>query len=115
MAFRETELAEIKTAIDEYLRLKRPPPEIRDKLDIVCLVDGQSMVVAELRPVWRNPSETMTIPMAKATYVRSHGWWKVFWKRKDLKWHRYDPTPVVPTVKAFFRLITEDKYHCFWG
>jgi hypothetical protein len=115
MAFTTTERAALEAAIEDYLRVSRPPLEIRDQVDVVCSVSGQSVEVAESRPVWRNPGERMTIPVARATFVRSSGHWRVFWMRRDLKWHGYEPCPTVPSLGAFFALITEDEHCCFWG
>lgn len=43
--------------------------------------------------------------MAKATYVKKSGIWKVFWMRADLKWHRYEPVPEVSTLDEFLRIV----------
>ncbi|HYP68298.1 MAG TPA: DUF3024 domain-containing protein [Thiobacillaceae bacterium] len=45
----------------------------------------------------------MESPVAKATYVKTQGMWKVYWMRADLKWHGYAPAPKVQTVDAFSR------------
>ena len=37
--------------------------------------------------------------VAKATYVRARGVWRVFWQRRDLKWHSYEPQPEVESVE----------------
>jgi hypothetical protein len=57
----------------------------------------------------------MEHPVAKTTYVRSRGVWRVFWMRRDLKWHRYEPAPEVKTIEAFCALVSEDAYACFFG
>jgi Protein of unknown function (DUF3024) len=54
-------------------------------------------------------------PVAKATYVKAGSVWRVFWRRRDLKWHRYDPTPDVDSLESFLRLVDEDEHGCFWG
>ena len=37
------------------------------------------------------------------------------WMRADLKWHRYEPCPTVPTIEDFIAAIDEDSYGCFFG
>jgi hypothetical protein len=32
----------------------------------------------------------------------------VFWQRRGLKWHSYDPTPEVKSVEEFASLVGED-------
>ena len=53
--------------------------------------------------------------MAKATYVKADAVWRVFWQRRDLKWHRYHPAPEVDSLEAFLQLVNEDEHGCFWG
>ena len=70
----------------------------------------------ESRPAWRGPAnEEHESPVAKATYVRSRCVWQVFWQRRDLKWHSYDPTPEVKSVEEFVSLVGEDAHACFLG
>jgi hypothetical protein len=41
--------------------------------------------------------------------------WKVYWKRADLKWHRYEPVPEVSAIEKFLAVVKEDEYSCFFG
>jgi uncharacterized protein Usg len=47
--------------------------------------------------------------------VKAQDVWRVFWQRADLKWHRYDPAPEVPSLEDFLQLVQEDKHACFFG
>jgi hypothetical protein len=106
---------EVKTAGDEFLKNNRPSEEIRDRLDLSYRIEGLSVVVFEIRPSFRNPAERHEEYVAKTTFVKSAGIWKVFWMRADLKWHAYPEKPKVKTIKAFFDLVEEDALHCFFG
>lgn len=53
--------------------------------------------------------------MAKATYVRTRKHWGVFWMRRDLKWHSYDPQPVVETIEEFLEIVDRDQLCCSFG
>ena len=53
--------------------------------------------------------------VAKATYVKADAVWRVFWQRRDLKWHRYDPAPGVDSLEAFLQLVDQDEHGCFCG
>jgi len=109
----------IQTQIDQageaFLKKNRPEPEIREELDIAYRTEGLNLFIVEIRPVWNNPSEKMEQPVAKATFVKSKGIWKVFWMRADLKWHAYPDQPQVKTVEEFFELVDKDELHCFFG
>ena len=58
MPFTEFETASIVAAMSDFMAKRRPPPDIRDKLDLAYRIEGQSVVIFEIRPFWRDPSET---------------------------------------------------------
>ncbi len=98
------------------MQKRRPPPHIRPKLDLGFRVSGQSIEIFEIRPVWRGPpKERRESPVAKATYVKTRGVWRVFWQRRDLKWHSYEPKPEVQSVEEFTSLVSKDENACFFG
>ena len=73
------------------------------------------MEVFELRPKWDQLQEKTETPITKATYVKPKEVWKVFWMRRDLKWHRYDPAPEVSSLEEFAQVVHEDKHACLFG
>ena len=116
MALSEFELARVQRAMDALMKQRRPPPEVRQKLDLGLRVTGQSVEIFEARPAWRGPvGETREAAVAKATYVRTRGVWRVFWQRSDLKWHSYEPKPEVNSIDEFTSLVAEDSHGCFFG
>lgn len=116
MALSEFEVARVRRAVSAFVERRRPPPHIRPKLDFGFRLSGQSVELFEIRPVWRGRGgEKHESPFAKATYVRTKGRWRVFWMRRDLKWHGYDPAPEVPSIEDFVQLVQEDEYACFFG
>jgi hypothetical protein len=116
MAPDEIELARVHRAMDAFMQQRRPPPHIRSKLDLGFRVTGQSVEIFEIRPRWRGPpDEKHESPVAKATYVRARGIWRVFWQRRDLKWHSYEPKREVRSVEEFASLVSEDTHACFFG
>jgi hypothetical protein len=115
MALSEIELKRCEKAIDGFLRARRPPVEIRNKLDLGCRIEGQSLYVFEIRPQWDDPDTIREHDIAKATYVRTQKCWKVFWMRQDLKWHGYDPAKTVKSVDQFLQIVAEDQLGCFFG
>lgn len=115
MALNDIQLQEIKKAGNAFLEKCRPPEEIRHELDLAFRVEKQSVFIYEIRPAWHNPDERMEKPIAKTTYVQTERYWKVYWKRADMKWHGYIPVPVVKYINEFFDLVDEDEYGCFFG
>lgn len=116
MALSEFEIKRCEKLMDEYIERNRPPVHIRSELDIGYRISGQSIEIFEIRPVWRGkPGELMEHSVAKTTFVRTQGIWKVYWQRADLKWHRYDPDAEVSNLEGFIAVVERDEYCCFYG
>lgn len=115
MAFSETEAKRYERQVGAFIEKHRPTEHMRDKLDIGFRIKGQSVEIFEIRPMFLNPDLKMESPVAKATYVRSQRVWKVYWQRRDLKWHSYPAHPEVRILEEFLELVDEDALACFWG
>ena len=115
MALSEFEIKKIEKEVQVFMDRRRPPPHIREELDLWFRIKGQSVEIFEIRPLWRQPGEKIEIAVAKATYVKSQKIWKLYWQRADLKWHRYDPDPEVDTLQEFLGIVDRDEYACFFG
>ena len=115
MALNDIERKRVENTVGAYIQKHRPPPHIRPELDLGFRVKGQSVEIFEIRPVWKEPQKKMEQPVAKATFVRTSATWKIYWLRADLKWHRYEPQPMVGTIEKFLATVEEDRYACFWG
>lgn len=115
MSFSEIELKRHEKAINAFLEKRRPPVHVRDKIDIACRMEGQSVEVFEIRPDWRDEAKKVEMSAAKATFVKSSNEWKIYWMRQDLNWHRYEPCPTVKSLDAFLAVIDQDEHCCFFG
>ncbi len=115
MPFSEFEQKRLQKQIERFVERNRPSADIRDEVDLSYRVDGQSVEIFEIRPLWNDPKEKIEEPVAKATYVKSRKLWKVYWQRADLKWHRYDPDPEVDTIDEFLEVVVRDDFACFFG
>lgn len=115
MALSELELKRCQKAMRSYIEANRPPPEIRSQLDLGYRISGQSVEIFEIRPDWKDPTEKMENPVAKSTFVRRSGLWRIYWQRADLKWHRYEPVPEVESLIGFLEVVEADEFCCFFG
>ena len=115
MALSEIELKRCEKALAAFMVQRRPPPEVRSQVDLRVRIDGRSVEVFEVRPDWQDNTKTMEAPVAKATFIRSRNHWKVYWMRRDLKWHGYEPKLHVKTLEAFLSVVDRDEYCCFFG
>ena len=115
MAFSELELKRCERDLARFLERRRPPPHIRPQLDLGYRIKGQSVEIFEIRPDWRNPAEKMETPVAKATFVRTQDSWRIYWMRRDLKWHGYEPNYEARSLAEFLAIVDRDEYCCFFG
>lgn len=115
MALNDIERKRIEMTVGAFIEKRRPAPHIRPKLDFGLRVSGQSVELFEIRPQWDRPEVMRESSFAKATFVRTQGIWKVYWKRADLKWHSYGLTPEVATIGGFLAVVQDDEYGCFFG
>ena len=106
---------EIIEALENFLYKRRPPVELRSKVDLAYKIDNQSVIIYEIRPLWDSVKEIINEEFAKATFVKTQNHWKVFCMRSDMKWHTYEPKPRVKTIKEFIDLVDKDDLCCFWG
>jgi len=93
MAIDLIQTAEIIEALENFLHKRRPPTEIRSQVDLAYKIDNQSVIIYEIRLRWNNPDEIINEEFAKATFVNTQNYWKVFWMRSDMKWYAYQPKP----------------------
>jgi len=115
MALNDLERKRIEKAVSAFVEKLRPAAHIRPKLDFGFRVSDQSIELFEIRPQWNNPEIKRENSFAKATFVRTQKKWKVYWKRADLKWHGYEPTPEVTAIEEFLAVVKKDEYACFFG
>ncbi|MHB1014019.1 MAG: DUF3024 domain-containing protein [Desulfurivibrionaceae bacterium] len=115
MAFNDIEQKRCERDLEKFMSSHRPPPHIRPELDLGYRITGHSVEIFEIRPDWRNPKEKIEHPVAKATFVRTKNLWRIFWMRKDLKWHSYEPHPETRNLETFLTVVGRDEHCCFFG
>ncbi len=105
---------DIIETMENYLLKERPPLELRDRLDIGYEIEGQSIILQEIRPDCDIPDVYHRYGYAKTTFVKSSKRWKVYWLRGNLQWYAYQPA-VVDSLAEFLDLVDEDADHAFKG
>ena len=115
MAFSELEMKRCERDIARFMGRRRPPPHIRPQLDLGYRITGQSIELFEIRPHWDQKFEKLETPVAKATFVRTQNIWRIYWMRKDLRWHAYEPSSEARSLEEFLAVVDRDEYCCFFG
>jgi hypothetical protein len=115
MAFTDTEREYNLAALKWFVERRRPPEHIRPQLDIGYAVVGQAVDIFEIRPDWQDKDSTRHTPVARVRFVRARQQWHLYWMRRDLKWHSYEPRPTHRSLKSALEVVDADEYCCFFG
>ncbi len=54
-------------------------------------------------------------PIARLRYTRATATWELFWRDRELRFHRCDPAPPSPTIDDLLDEIDNDPTAVFWG
>lgn len=115
MALSIEEIGEIDHVIGEWC-LKKVPPAIKAQVDYDYEIDGQAVVLLEVRPVWQGAAgEKTRRPFAKFRWVKSSQLWHIYWMRQSGKWHSYEPASEACTLEEAVDIMELDDYGCFFG
>jgi len=114
MTFSKLELARIEKLVGGFCE-RRVPPEVRDKVRLEYSIKRHDVEICEVRPAWRDPNRETRTPLAKLRFVRTAGEWRLFWMRKDLRWHSYQPFPSSRDLEEILAKIDRDEWCCFFG
>ncbi len=111
----DSEQKRVEAAVAAFVAKRRPPANLRHRVDLDFRFDGRTVEIFEIRPRWDEPAQFLEAAVAKARYLEWRDTWLVYWQKADLRWHKYGPVPEVDTIHAFLRLVDDDKYACFFG
>ena len=114
MAFSEIELKRVEKLVGDLCR-RRTPEHLRDELRFEYEIDGHSILIWEIRPRWDDPAATFKMGVAKLRLFRSRNEWKLYWMRRDLKWHEYDPERNIGGLDDLVEEVEIDQYGAFFG
>jgi hypothetical protein len=82
-----------------------------EKLPLQIVKEKQSYCVGHKRNRFSDGSEYLDYA-CKMTYVKSRGFWKLYWMRADLKWHIYEE---YQSLDDLLKEVKDDPNSCFWG
>jgi len=114
MSFSEVELRYIENVVGKLCK-RRSPVHLRDKLRTVFVVKEHDVTVYEERSRWDNPKEWTSLGIAKFKYSRKQNVWTLYWMRKDLKWHLYEPLPESIRIDRLVVEADKDPHGAFFG
>ena len=114
MAFSEIELEYIDLFVGKLCK-RRSPLHLSDKIRTTYEIKNHDVIVYEERPRLQHPDEWSKLECAKFKYDRTNKKWKLYWMRKDLKWHLYDTETGRTDLETLVRVVDTDPYGAFFG
>ncbi len=89
MPISEIERSRAESRLRAYCK-GRTKPEIRHQLEIVYRLEGLFGYVSERRPDWRDKTIFRNHDVAKFRFSVTTREWTLFWRERNLKWHRFE-------------------------
>lgn len=59
MPLSEFEIKRLKKIVGRYIEENRLPADIRNEVDLAFRIEGQSVVIFEIRPFWNDPRKKL--------------------------------------------------------
>lgn len=112
MALPETELARARRWCEG-----RIPFQLRDEVRIEVDVSRHALTIFECRQPWRpelGPTWSR-FPVARFRYSAKTKLWALYWRDRNLRFHRYDLCPPSPHLAVLLDEVDRDPTGIFWG
>jgi hypothetical protein len=93
------------------------PPHATHQVRLEVEVQGTAVTIVESRAAWRTDvgTEWTRFPIARLRYSSTHPEWTLFWRDRDLRWHRYGGIDSVAHVNPLLAEIDANPTTIFWG
>lgn len=108
----ELDLARIRRYVNG-----RVPPRARHQVRLEVEAHGTGVTIVERRAPWNTDMgpEWTRFPIARLRYSPGHATWALFWRDRNLHWHRYYRIQPAATVGPLLDEIDADPTAIFWG
>ncbi|GIJ25150.1 hypothetical protein Vqi01_03120 [Micromonospora qiuiae] len=96
---------------------QRVPAQVRDQVRIECEEAPRHLTVLERRPAWRAEpgADWSALPVARLRYLKSTGVWTLYWRDRNMRFHRYDRAPATADIGVLLAELDSDPMAIFWG
>jgi Protein of unknown function (DUF3024) len=70
------------------------PEHLRSEIRVECDIAPRHLTICECRPPWCEDlgSDWTRFPIARLHYTKATGLWALYWRDRNLKYHRYQTT-----------------------
>ena len=95
----------------------RIPARVAHLVRLELDVEGAAVTILECRPPWSPDMgpEWTRFPIARLRFTVSQGEWALYWRDRNLAFHRYTQIGPSPDVAVLLAEIEADPTGIFWG
>ncbi len=95
----------------------RVPEPARHQVRLECEIGARDLTIVERRAPWRDDAgaDWSSLPVARLRYAKTAKTWTLYWRDRNLKFHRYDQLPPSAHVDELLAEIDRDPSGVFWG
>lgn len=111
MAFNDIEVANIKRCMEFFMEKRHPTPFIHDEIDFMYEIQGQSVIIKEVR---NSMGRTVESSIAKITFNRKQNGWKLFALNQKGEWEGMF-SDLIPPLSDAIKIIEDDDIAIFFG
>ena len=73
------------------------------------------MTIVETRPPWDGRGDWTRFPVARLRYTAGTGTWTLYWRDRNLQFHKYRDTGPTPRVQELLDFIADSGDPIFFG
>jgi hypothetical protein len=108
----ELDVARVRRWCDQ-----RVPEHACGQVRIECEEAARHVTVVECRAPWRADigPEWTRLPVARMRYTKSNGTWALYYRDRNLRFHRYDLVPPTANINDLLNELDQDPTGIFWG
>lgn len=112
MALPELDVARVRRWCEQ-----RVPEHARHQVRVECQVTARHLTIVERRAPWREDlgPEWTTFPIARLHYTAKDKTWTLYWRDRNLRFHRYDLAEPSTHIDDLIAEVDRDPTHIFWG
>ncbi len=95
----------------------RVPGNLRHEIRVECDIEPRHLTICECRPPWREDlgPEWTRFPIARLCYTKKTGLWTLYWRDRNLAFHRYTSLAPSPHVQDLLDHVENSGDPIFWG
>jgi Protein of unknown function (DUF3024) len=95
----------------------RVPEHVRHQVRVECDIAARHLTILERRAPWRKDfgPEWTSFPIARLGYAATTKTWTLYWRDRNLKFHRYDLLDPSPRIDDLLTELDRDPTATFWG